>query len=183
VPPQWKEVLEILAAHGLRMQRLAATAEIEVESYRFSDTKWASAPFEGRLRASFKSSTVRERRTYIAGSVVIPLAQPGSRVAIHLLEPDAPDSFVSWGFFNAIFEQKEDAKDYKLEKLARELLARDENLRREFEERLKNDPKFAANPEARLRFFYERSPYWDRQMNLYPVGRIISMLNLRLVDF
>jgi murein tripeptide amidase MpaA len=183
VPPQWKDVIDILAAHGLRMQRLVTPAEIEVESYRFSDTKWASWPFEGRFRASFKTSAVRERRTYIAGSVVIPLAQPGSRVAIHLLEPDAPDSFAAWGFFNAIFEQKEDAEDYKLEKLARELLARDENLKREFEERLKNDPKFAANPEARLRFFYERSPYWDRQMNLYPVGRITRQQNLRLVDF
>ncbi|HEY0320102.1 MAG TPA: M14 family metallopeptidase [Pyrinomonadaceae bacterium] len=183
VPPQWKDVIEILALHGLRLQKLAAPAEIEVESYRFSEVKWASTPFEGRLRASFKTSTVRETRTYAAGSIVIPLAQAGSRVAMHLLEPDAPDSFISWGFFNAIFEQKEDAEDYKLEKLAREMLSRDENLRREFEERLKNDPKFAASPEARLRFFYERSPYWDRQMNLYPVGRITAPLKLRLADF
>jgi hypothetical protein len=183
VPPQWKDVIEILAAHGLHMQRLTAPAEIEVESYRFSGVKWAGWPFEGRLRASYKTSSVRERRQYPAGSVVIPLAQPGSRVAIHLLEPDAPDSFAAWGFFNAIFEQKEDAEDYKLEKLAREMLAKDENLRREFEERLKTDAKFAASPEARLRFFFERSPYWDRQMNLYPVGRITAQLNLSLKDF
>jgi murein tripeptide amidase MpaA len=183
VPPQWKDVIEILAAHGLHMQRLSAPAELEVESYRFSEVKWASAPFEGRLRVSYKTAVVRERRTFAAGSVVIPLAQAASRVAIHLLEPDAPDSFVSWGFFNAIFEQKEDAEDYKLEKLAREMLSKDENLRREFEERLKNDAKFAASPEARLHFFYERSPYWDTRMNLYPVGRITSPLNLRLVDF
>jgi murein tripeptide amidase MpaA len=183
VPPQWTNVIEILAAHGLRLQRLTTPAEIEVESYRFSEVKWAGWPFEGRLRASFKTSTVRERRTYAAGSVVVPLAQPGARVAIHLLEPEAPDSFASWGFFNAIFEQKEDAEDYKLEKLAREMLAKDENLRREFEERLKQDAKFAASPEARLRFFFERSPYWDRQMNLYPVGRITAPLNLQLSDF
>lgn len=183
VPPQWKEVIEILAAHGLHLQKLAAPAEIEIESYRFSDVKWAATPFEGRLRASFKTNPVRERRTYPAGAVVIPMAQFGSRVALHLLEPDAPDSFVSWGFFNAIFELKEDAEDYLLEKLAREMLARDETLRREFEERLKSDQKFAASAEARLRFFYERSPYWDRQMNLYPVGRITAPLNLRLLDF
>jgi hypothetical protein len=183
VPPQWKDVIERLQAHGLRLQRLAAPAEIEVESYRFSEVKWATWPFEGRLRASFKTNTVRERRRYAAGSVIVPLAQPGARVAVHLLEPDAPDSFVSWGFFNAIFEQKEDAEDYKLEKLAREMLAADENLRREFEERLKSDEKFAASPEARLRFFYQRSPYWDQQMNLYPVGRITAQVNLGMVNF
>jgi murein tripeptide amidase MpaA len=183
VPPQWTRVIEILSAHGLRLQRLAAPAELEVESYRFSEVKWASWPFEGRLRASYKISIKRESRRFEAGSVVIPLAQPGSRVAIHLLEPDAPDSLASWGFFNAIFEQKEDAEDYKLEKLAREMLAKDENLRREFEERLKQDPKFAASPQARLRFFYERSPYWDRQMNLYPVGRLTAPLKIGLRDF
>lgn len=183
VPPQWKEVIEILAAHGLRLQKLSAPAEVEVESYRFSDVKWAASPFEGRVRASYKTSPVRERRIYPAGSVVLPLAQAGSRVALHLLEPDAPDSFVSWGFFNAIFELKEDAEDYVLEKLAREMLAKDENLRREFEARLKSDPKFSGNPQARLRFFYERSPYWDKQMNLYPVGRITAPLQLQLQDY
>ena len=38
----------------------------------------------------------------------------------------------------------------------------------------------AASPSERLRFFYRRSPYWDPQMNLYPVGRIISVIDLPL---
>lgn len=183
VPPQWKDVIEILSAHGLRLQRLSAPAEIEVESYRFSEVQWAPRPFEGRLRASYKISTVRERRRFAAGSVVVPVSQPAARVAIHLLEPDAPDSLASWGFFNSIFELKEYAENYKLEKLAREMLQRDEKLRQEFQERLKRDEKFAASAEARLRFFYERSPYWDRQLNLYPVARIIASVNLGLTDF
>ncbi len=183
VPPQWKEVVEVMAAHGLRLQRLAAPATIEVESYRFTDVKFAATPFEGRVLPSYKTNPVRERRTYPAGSVVVPVAQPAGYVAVHLLEPLGPDSFVAWGFFNAIFEQKEYGEDYVLEKLARELLAKDENLRREFEQKLKSDPKFAADPSARLNFFYERSPYWDRQMNLYPVGRVVAPLDLRLADF
>jgi hypothetical protein len=107
------------------------------------------------------------------------MAQPAALVAMHLLEPDAPDSFVAWGFFNAIFEQKENGENYVLEKLAREMLAKDENLRREFEQRVANDSKFAASANERLQFFYQRSPYWDKQMNLYPVGRITSTFNLR----
>ena len=104
-------------------------------------------------------------------------------MALNLLEPDAPDSFVAWGFFNPIFEQKEYGEDYVLEKLAREMLAHDEKLRREFEQRVANDPKFAASAQERLHFFHERSPYWDRQLNLYPVGRITTPLNARLVEF
>ena len=183
VPPQWREVINVLAAHGLKLRRLLAPTTIEIESYRFGDAKWASAPFEGRVMATYKTIKVREKRLFPAGSVLVPLAQPSAHVAIHLLEPEGPDSFVAWGFFNSIFEQKEYGEDYILEKLAREMLQKDENLRREFEKRLMSDPQFAASARERLRFFYERSPYWDQQMNLYPVGRIVSDLDLKLTDF
>jgi murein tripeptide amidase MpaA len=183
VPPQWKDVIAVLAAQGLRLQRLAAPATIEVESYRFSEAKWAAAPFEGRVMPTFKTTGVQEKRLFPAGSVLVPLAQPAAHVAMHLLEPEAPDSFVAWGFFNAVFEQKEYGENYVLEQLAREMMAKDESLRREFEQRLMSDPKFAASPRERLGFFYERSPYWDPQLNLYPVGRITSTLNLKLTDF
>ncbi|MGH9902005.1 MAG: hypothetical protein ACRD68_09365, partial [Pyrinomonadaceae bacterium] len=183
VPPQWKGVIDVLVAHGFSLQRLAVPATLEVESYRFSDVKWASAPFEGRVMATFRSELVREKRTFPAGSVVVPMAQARARAALHLLEPDAPDSFVAWGFFHAIFEQKEAGEDYVLEKLAREMMAKDEKLRREFEQRIAVDPKFASSARDRLRFFYERSPYWDSKMNLYPVGRVTSPLEVRLVEF
>src|SRR6185295_4533516 len=136
--------------------------------------KWAGAPFEGRLMPSFKVEVVRERRTFPAGSVIVPLAQEAAKVAINLLEPEAPDSLVRWGFFNAVFEQKEYGENYVLEKLSREMLASDPKLRQEFEQRVATDAVFAANSGARLQFFYQRSPYWDRQMNLYPVGRIMD---------
>lgn len=183
VPPQWRDVINVLATHGLKLQRLAAPATIEVESYRFSEAKWANAPFEGRVMATFKTGKVREKRLFPAGSVLVPLAQPGAHVAMHLLEPEGPDSFVAWGFFNAIFEQKEYGEDYVVEKLAREMLQKDPELRREFEKRLMNDPAFAASSRARLNFFYQRSPYWDQQMNLYPVGRIVTHTELKLKDF
>lgn len=177
VPVQWKDVIEVLRAHGLTMQTTTEPLAIDVESYRFVDVKWAGGPFEGRLMPSFKAEVVHERRTFPAGSVIVPLAQESAKVAMNLLEPEAPDSLVHWGFFNATFEAKEYAENYILEKLAREMLAADSRLREEFEKKLASDANFASNPRARLQFFYQRSPYWDKQMNLYPVGRIITPLN------
>lgn len=182
VPPQWKAVIELMAAHGLQLRRLTAPATLEVESYRFRDVRFVPNSFEGRHPASFRVEAIRERRQYPAGSVVVPMAQTDARVALHLLEPEAPDSLVVWGFFNPIFEQKEYAESYKLERLAREMLAGDEKLRAEFERRVAEDPKFAASASARLNFFYERSPYWDQRLNLYPVGRLTSPLNAPLAD-
>ncbi|HEV2761764.1 MAG TPA: hypothetical protein VGV38_02125, partial [Pyrinomonadaceae bacterium] len=184
VPPQWTQAVEVLAAHGLRLQRLASAQTLEVESYRFSEVKFAPFTFEGRVMASFKSEPVRERRTFLAGSVVVPLAQPRARAALQLLEPDAPDSLAAWGFFNPVFEAKEYAENYVLENLAREMLSKDEALRREFEERVATDPKFASSARDRLNFFYERSPYRDRVRNVYPVARLTAPLDARLLtDF
>ena len=180
VPVQWKDVIGVLRSHGLVMQTIKEPLAVDIESYRFLEVKWANGPFEGRLMPSFKAEVVRERRTFPAGSVIVPLAQASAKVALNLLEPEAPDSLVHWGFFNATFEQKEYAENYVLEKLAREMLASDSRLREEFEKKLATDAAFASNPRARLQFFYQRSPYWDKQMNLYPVGRIVTPLVVQL---
>ena len=176
VPAQWREVIELLSTHGLDFETTSSATTLDVESYRFVDVQWPNGPFEGRLMPSFKTELVSGSRTFPAGSVVVPTAQRLSRVAINLLEPAAPDSLVRWGFFNATFEQKEYGEDYVVEKLAREMLATDAVLRDEYQKKLASDPSFAADSHARLQFFYRRSPYWDPQMNLYPVGRVIRPL-------
>jgi hypothetical protein len=84
---------------------------------------------------------------------------------------------VYWGFFNAIFEQKEYGEGYVMEKLAREMLLKNPALKKEFDEKLK-DEKFAKNAFARLSFFFERSPYFDKRIGLYPVGRITKKLEI-----
>lgn len=181
VPVQWTSVIEVLHAHGVRFRSLAESQTIEVESYRFTNVRWPYEPFEGRHMPRFDVERTTEVREFPVGSVVVPSAQPLGRLVLNLLEPEAPDSFARWGFFNAIFEEKEYAEHYVLETLAREMMQNDPELKREFEALLASDPDFAGSPAARLRFFYKRSPYWDPQMNLYPVGRITSVLDLPLV--
>ena len=188
VPVQWTEVIAVLAAHGIRMSRTSRPWEGEVETYRCDEPRWNPRPFEGRQvlfspgegtpksdAALGSCQVVREKLAYPAGSAVVPLDQRAAKVAIHLLEPEGPDSFVAWGFFNTIFEQKEFGEDYVVEKLAREMLAKDPKLAAEFQAKLIADPKFAASPEARLAFFYDRSPWRDPKLGLYPVGRLGSL--------
>jgi len=109
---------------------------------------------------------------YVKGSKIVSLDQRAAQIAIHLLEPEAPDALVRWGFLNTIFEQKEYAESYVMEKMAREMLDGDDTLKEEFESRLKNNSQFASNPDAILNWFYERTPYWDNNINVYPIGRI-----------
>ena len=93
----------------------------------------------------------------------------------------APDSALRWGFFDSIFEQREYGEAYVLEKLARENLDKDPTLKAEFEHRIQSDPRFAASPEARLEFFYDRSPWGlANRVGEYPVGRLLSLDGLPL---
>lgn len=176
IPPQWQSVIEVLQTHGIRLQRISKPLKIEVESYRLTEPRWSPASFESRLPMNYKTNSLKEMREFPANSVVAALNQETGNVLVHLFEPQSGDSFAAWGFFNAIFEQKEYFSDYIMEPIAREMLSKDENLRREFEERLK-DENFRKNPNARLRFFYERSPYFDKRIGLYPVGRIVTKLD------
>jgi hypothetical protein len=55
-----------------------------------------------------------------------------------------------------------------LEGIARQMRAADPALEAELDKRLK-DEAFAADPRARLRFFYERSPYFDSAWKRHPL--------------
>jgi hypothetical protein len=173
IPQQWQEVIGRMRLHGIRLQRLTRPEMLEAEVYTFSTVKWQQRPFEGRLSLSYAATQSRRKSLYPAGTVYVDCAQPAAAVAVHLLEPDAPDALVQWGFFNTIFEQKEYAEDYVLEDLSRTMLAADPELKRTFETRLRTDTLFAKNPRARLQYFYERSPFWDQQLNVYPVTRLL----------
>jgi hypothetical protein len=174
IPPEWRDVIDRLELHGVELNRLEESRTLAVDSYRFEDVSWQARPYEGRHPVSFELVEIREERTYPAGSVVVDMNQPTAQVTAHILEPAGPDSYVLWGFFNTIFEQKEYAESYVMEKLAREMLAADEGLRREFEAKKQNHPEFADNPRAILNWFFQHTPYWDNQKDVYPVGKIFD---------
>ncbi len=183
IPPQWKEVIELAVAHGLRCERLLEPLTGEFETYRFEEVTYPRKPFEGRFEPKYKTVPFVEQRTYRPGSVFVPLNQPDGKVAIFLFEPEAPDSLLSWGFFNAIFEQKEYSEHYVAEALAREMLRADPDLQTEFEQRIRKDREFAGNPRARLQFFYKRSPYWDDHKDVYPIARITTPLRVKTAPY
>ncbi len=172
IPPEWTEVIDRLELHGVEFSRLEKAETLSVESYRFSDVQWHREPYEGRQRVMFKAAPVEERRVYPPGSAVVNMDQRSAGVVMHMLEPEAPSSYLYWGFFNGIFEQKEYAESYVMEKMAAVMLENDPALAEEFEKRKAEEPEFAGNARAVLNWFYSKTPYWDNRKNVYPVGRL-----------
>jgi hypothetical protein len=175
VPAQWTAIIDKLDAHGIRYQRIGHTLKVQAESYQLDHPQWASQPFESHLMLrSFALKTVPSHEVELPpGSVIVPMDQRAANVAINLLEPQAPDSLLRWGYLDAIFEMKEYAEPRVLEKLARDMQARDPAVKAAFEQKLREDPAFAADPGARLEFFFERSPWYTAQdVGAYPVLRL-----------
>ena len=174
VPAQWTAIIDRLDAHGIRYMRLDRAASTDAEAYQLDDPAWASKPFEGHLMLRHFTVHAASREVALpAGTLIVPLDQRAANVAVQLLEPQAPDSLLQWGLLDAIFEAKEYGEPRVVEKLAREMLAKDPALKAEFEKRLRNDATFAASPFARLQFFFERSPWYAAQhVGAYPVLRL-----------
>jgi len=174
IPPTWPEVIRRLRLHGIEMETRSEAHELEVEMYRLKEPKLAEVPFEGHVRVSATPVAETRRQSFPAGSVRVPLDQPLGDLAMLLLEPAAPDSFFQWGFFLEILQRTEYMEAYALEALALQMLEKDPSLKDEFQKALEADEEFAANPRARLQWFYDRSPYLDQHWKLYPVARELS---------
>ena len=171
IPPEWQTVIERLKIHGVEMSFLNSSLETEIQSYRLEDVKWRPSTFEGRHPMSFNAIPVNEKRIFPPGTAVINMNQPLARVIALLLEPESNDSFVYWGFFNAITEQKEYSETYVMEKMAREMIHKNPSLLKEFEEWKKKHPGVEKDNWTQLNWFYKKTPYYDSQHNRYPVGR------------
>ncbi len=171
VPATKPQVIDVLRLHGVEFETIAEPRTVDVEMLRLPQARAAAAPFEGRTRvAAGEPQRVRRQEWMPPGSVRVPADQPLGNLAMILLEPQSEDSLFAWGFFNEILSRVEYLEAYALAPLADEMLASDAELRAAFEARLAADPAFAADPDARLAWFYERSPYYDQRYLLYPVG-------------
>ena len=160
--------------HSFRLCGFNAAEPSEVEVFRADSADFAAQSMEGRQRLAVKGGWTRERRVVRDGALFVPIAQPKARLVMALLEPQAPDSLLQWGWFNNAFERKEYMEAYVAEDIARDML-RDPDVRAAFERRLAEDPEFAASPAARLEWFHRRHASWDERFGLYPVFRTATV--------
>lgn len=174
VPQAWREVGQRLAMAGVRFERIMRDTVLRAEVHRITDMRTAREPYEGRyLHRDIRTTIAVEEVQARAGDLLVPLGTRHDRFLMEVLEPDAPDSYFAWGFFDAILQQKEWFTDYVFEDVAADLLKRDPSLRAALEERRAADPDFAADGWAQLAFVFQRSPYMEPGYRRYPVVRVL----------
>jgi len=173
IPVEWEDVISRIHWHGINFKTINNDTTITIETYKFSDVQFANFPYEGRqMVRNFNKRTIEIEKTFHKGSIIIPVNQRRAKVVAHLLEPDGPDSFLQWGFFNTIFERKEYVETYVMEEMAREMIKENPQLKIEFDKAVQENPELYNNQWSKVFWFFERTPYWDNQKDIYPVGRI-----------
>ncbi|MEO7323705.1 MAG: M14 family metallopeptidase, partial [Dokdonella sp.] len=108
IPASSAPIVEKLREHGIRFERIDRPLQLRVQRYQLGAPHWDEKPFEGRhLLREFTLARETVDAAFEPGAILVRLDQSAANVAINLLEPRASDSLVRWGFFDAIFEQKE----------------------------------------------------------------------------
>jgi len=169
----WPQIERAVRGHGLVAIPLEESLTIEVETIRLADPIFADAPYQGTFPIRDVSvSRQNEAREIPAGSLWIPAAQPDFDIAVQLFEPEAPDSLLHWGELSSIFEQKTYIGLGRLDELAVEMLD-DDGVQGRWEAALE-DPAFASDWRARYMWWYRQTPYWDEQVGLLPIYRVMN---------
>ncbi len=172
IPRQFTNIIEVLRSQHIKYFRFRADKHAKAERYRFKKISFYPLPYEGRQLVKFECEMFEDEVFIPEGTIWVPTNQRQLKVIVNLFEPEAPDSFVNWGFFNAFFERKEYAESYVMEPYAKMMLEKDSKLKEEFVQKLSSDESFRTNPAERLDYFYRRSPFFDTGENVYPILRV-----------
>ncbi len=173
VPAAATDVIARLDLHGIRYERTETPRTLDLDMVRLADPKLGPAS-EQRVMVAGRFTHERRRDTLPAGSVRVPYDQPKGLLAAALLEAEAPDSFLAWGFFPGMLQKDGGIERFASAPMAEAMLAHNPALRAAFEAKLAADQGFAADGAARLAWFVDRSLYRDDRHLLYPIGRELS---------
>ncbi|MBK7426857.1 MAG: M14 family metallopeptidase [Saprospiraceae bacterium] len=177
IPPAYHQVLQRFEENNVEMYKLKESIETDLIQYKIDDFKTVSQPYEGHyLHHDIKVSPISLNKEIPAGSYIVPTKQFAIRYIMETLEPQADDSFFAWNYFDAILSRKEWFSDYVFEDVAAELLEKNPDLKKRFDEKKASDPKFADSAYAQLQFIYENSEYAEKDFRMYPVLKVMQTL-------
>ncbi len=101
IPQACKRTIENFEAHGIIMERLEEAVSAAVQRFQIEALKTSERPNQGRVTLDITGSWKAEETTLEAGAYIVSLHQPLARLIPALLEPEASDSLVRWGFFTS----------------------------------------------------------------------------------
>jgi hypothetical protein len=173
IPQGWHDIIDLLKLNDVQMTRFEKDTTFTVTSYKIADFETRKNAYEGHYKHDNTSvNTIQEKVSFRKGDCYIVTNQPAKRYLIETLEPQAPDSFFNWNFFDTILQQKEGFSPYVFEDTAKNMLDNNPELKTAFEEKKASDTNFSANWYMQLNWLYEQSNHAENAYRQYPIYRI-----------
>ena len=169
----WHKIEERLKNNKITFSKFLNDTVINVEVNHIKDFKTRKMAYEGHyLHYNTSVNKSKKEFKFSKGDLFIPTNQQGARYLFETLEAEATDSFFNWNFFDTILQQKEGYSSYVFEDLAEEFLVQNPEIKKEFDDKIKNDEAFAKNPRAQLNFIYKKSPHYEPAHLRLPVFKL-----------
>ncbi|KQN86277.1 carboxypeptidase [Sphingomonas sp. Leaf67] len=173
VPREQTEVIERLRLHGIQFETIQTPKELKLDRVRLIEPK-LSQPIEGRYPITAGLEHYETDEAMPTGSVRVLADQPLGLLAASLLEPESQDSFLAWGFFPEMLGPASSTDAFVLAALGDRLLATNPVVKRRFDAKLRDEPGFAADPDARLAWLYAQAGPGHPYPLRYPIAREMS---------
>jgi hypothetical protein len=94
--PEQKVLIDKLRILGVQVTELKSPTELEVEKYVITDYQKDLEEDEGVYRQEVAAKTQTITKNFPAGTFVVNLNQRKSNLAVEVIEPEAPNSFVTF---------------------------------------------------------------------------------------
>ena len=170
----WHTIIDRLKNNKIQFSTFNKDTTITVQVNHILDYKTRNAAYEGHyLHYNTTVSKSTKKITFRTGDLYIPTNQNGVRYLLETLEASATDSFFNWNFFDTILQQKEGYSAYVFEDIAADILAKNPVIKKQLEDKLKNEEAFAKNPRAQLEFVYKNSLHYEKAHLRLPVFKIL----------
>jgi len=100
LPRQMSRVVDRLRMHGIQLEQLERSSQLEVQQYTVRSRKLAPRSFQGHRLVTAEVTRDSVQRTLPAGTYVVRTHQPLGRLVAYLLEPASDDGLLTWNFFD-----------------------------------------------------------------------------------
>ncbi len=96
IPDSLTEVIQLLRDHGIRVTTLTASAAVPVQRFTIVSNAQSDREFQKHKMRELGGSFEAVNLLFPAGTAVVDMAQPLSRLAFLLLEPESDDGVAAW---------------------------------------------------------------------------------------
>jgi hypothetical protein len=176
VPQAYPEVIERLNINKVAMTLLPHDTVMEVEVYYIDSVVWPKQPSNGHFfHQKFTTRKEVQKIQYYAGDCLVPVNQETNYFIVNQLEPEGPDSYFRWNFFDSCLEDREWFSPHPvLEDRIAKFLEESPECRKMLDDAIAANPALKKDRAAQMYFVYTRCGLYNKWAGRYPVTRLLG---------